>query len=619
MRGKMFVLVFIGFLLTISSAPAQDDKVLALEKYDFYHYYDYEELTSYLRDMNDAFPNLTELSTLATTDMGRSVWLLTINNPETGRAEDKPGLYIDQIHAGEVIAGMSNLYTIWYLLDNYGKDDYVTSIVDRNVWYMVPRLDMDGAEAYLKHRPAGEDPDPQDSDGDFLFDEDPTEDIDGDGFIVQMRQEDPLGEWKLSEVDPRAMVRRAPDDLDGTFYKLYAEGIDNDDDGSLNEDPFATGFLSNRNYPFNWKTEAGQGGGKSFPMQEGVTYAEVQFLYAHPNIAVYVQSHCCGRVILRPPTTGVDTEFPFTEDLQLYQIAAARALDRSGWDLATSVYEWNWPRGAPNTKRNQVYRGKDGELKNLPEVLQPEERIETEPGSGETPGFYSASGENEYQSDRGYFAWGSSLETAYNMYGIFAFADEHWAQPDYNKDGEISDLERLRWSDEEMGGAAFVDWHAFDHPTLGRVEIGGFVRHKMSPPEGELIQKECEMGNAYKIYLANLTPRLSIKSEIEDKGEGVYEVVLSVENAGFLPTALQQAQSVGISPKLALVLDVEPDDNLEILFGEEKLALAHIDGNSESAELTYIVRKKNPSDEASLRVTVAAPRAGKDTREIAIR
>jgi hypothetical protein len=619
MRAKLFALVFVGLFTAIPSVSAQSEKVLALGEYDFHHYYDYEELTRYLRDINEAFPNLTELSTLVTSEMGRDVWLLTINNPETGKAENKPGIYINQIHAGEVIAAMSNLYTIWYLLDNYGKNDYVTSIVDRNVWYFIPRLDVDGADAYLKQAPAGEDPDPTDSDGDFLFDEDPAEDIDGDGLIVQMRQEDPLGEWRLSEVDPRILIRRSPDDMDGTFYTLYSEGIDNDDDGRINEDPFATGFVSNRNYPFNWKTEAEQGGGKSFPMQEDVIYAEVSFLYAHPNVAVYIQSHCCGRVILRPPTTAVDAEFPFTQDLELYQIAAARALDLSGWNLATSVYEWNWPRGVPNTKRNQVYRGRDGNLENLPDVLQPEESLEDEPGSDRAAGFYSATGENEYLGDRGYYAWGSSLETAYNMYGIFAFADEHWAQPDYDKDGEISDLERLKWNDEEMGGAAFVDWHAFDHPTLGPVEIGGFVRHKMSPPEGARIQEECEMGNAYKIYLADLTPRLGIKSEVEDKGEGVYEVTLAVENKGFLPTALQQAQGVGITPKLALVLQVEPDDNLEVLFGDEKVALAHLEGNSESEDLTYIVRKRDLAAEASLSVTVAAPRAGQASSEIAIR
>jgi hypothetical protein len=294
--------------------------------------------------------------------------------------------------------------------------------------------------------------------------------------------------------------------------------------------------------------------------------------------------------------------------LRLYQVAAARALERSGWQLATSVFEWRFPPGTPDTKPTQVYRDKDGNLKNLPEGMRPEE--------DEEPTFYLWSGEDEYQSDRGYYAWGGSIETTYNLYGIFSFGDEHWRHPDYNGNGEISERERMKWNDEEMGGKVFVDWHSFNHPTLGEVEIGGWIRTKMSPPEGELIQKECEMGNAYKVYYAGLTPHLEIKSEIVDKDKGVYQVGITVENSGFLPTALQHAQQMGIAKPV--VLDVEPGDNLEILLGEKKLSLGHIGGNSKSEEITYIVRKKNASGRAVLNVTAAAPRAGKDTKAIAI-
>jgi murein tripeptide amidase MpaA len=470
MRGKIVFMVAIGLILAFSTAHGGADKVTALGKYDFYHYYEYEELTNYLKDINKTYPELTELSSFAKSGMGRDVWLLTINNPKTGKAEDKPGIFINQIHAGEVIAAQSNLYTIWYLLENYGKDDYITSIVDRNVWYMVPRLDVDGAEASLTGKPAGEDPDPVDDDKDFLFDEDPPEDIDKDGHIVQMRQKDPMGEWKVSEKDPRLLIRKAPDEVGGTYYKTYTEGIDNDGDGKINEDSFARGFLSNRNYPGNWKPDSVQRGGKRYPMQEGVTLAEVAFVDANPNIAIYVQSHCCGRVILRPPTTARDTEFAHRGDLRLYQVAAARALEHSGWQLATSVFEWRYPPGTPDKKRTQVYRDKDGKLKNLPDGMGPEEE--------EDSSFYRWTGEDEYLGDRGYFAWGSSLETMYNIFGVFSFADEHWRQPDYDGDGEISNSERFKWNDEEMGGTRFVDWHAFDHPTLGEVEIGGWIRAK---------------------------------------------------------------------------------------------------------------------------------------------
>ncbi len=147
--------------------------------------------------------------------------MLSINNPGTGKAEEKPGFFSNQIHSSEVIASMSCAYSIWYLLENYGKDAEVTRLVDDLSWYFVPRLDVDGAEAYLTGKPAGEDPNPEDSDGDSLFDEDPSEDIDGDGYIVQMRQKDPKGTMKISDKDPRSMIRKAPDEIGRVIHDRF--------------------------------------------------------------------------------------------------------------------------------------------------------------------------------------------------------------------------------------------------------------------------------------------------------------------------------------------------------------------------------------------------------------
>jgi len=612
MRSFSSCALTLAFLLPLQPVQGQE-KVSALGTYDFYHYYDYQELTDFLSDVNEAFPSLTSLESMAESQMGRQAWMLTINNPATGPAEEKPGIFINQIHAGEVIASTSNLFSIWYLLDNYGTDDHVTDLVDHNVWYFVPRLDVDGAEAYLTGKPAGVDPNPTDSDGDFAFDEDPAEDVDGDGHIVQMRKLDPKGDWKISGSDPRIMIRKAADETEGPFYTLYTEGVDNDGDGEVNEDGFSTGFLSNRNYPGNWQPDALQGGGRLYPMQEGITLAEVEFVASHPNIAIYVQSHCCGRVILRPPTTATDRDFPQTQDLSLFQVASARALDHSGWNLATSVFEWNYPQGVPNRKQTQVYRDKDGKLKNAPAGMFEEDE-------DEDPGLYSFQNEwHDYQGDRGYFAWGSSIETMYNMFGIFAFADEHWAHPDYDGNGTISEKERLRWNDEEMDGSMYVDWHSFDHPTLDEVEIGGWIRTRNSPPEGPLVQAESEMGNAYKIYLAGLTPRLKVKSEVSATNAevGIFQVDITVENTGFLHTALEQARALDVVDEI--MLEVWADGNLEILFGEEKAWVGHINGNSESDTISFVVRKKDPAAGAVLTVSATGQRALNDRAEVVVR
>jgi murein tripeptide amidase MpaA len=607
------IILFLGICLlaafSLSSGQRKSKKVTPLGKYDFYHYYEYDELTSFLKEMHEAYPELTEVRSLCKSDMGRDVWMFVINNPKTGAEENKPGFFLNQIHSSEVIAAMSCCYTIWDLLENYGKKGNITSAVDNLAWYIVPRLDVDGAEAYLTGKPAGEDPDPRDEDGDFLFDEDPPEDVDGDGFIVQMRQQDPEGEWKISKEDSRIMVRKAPDETDGTYYKTYSEGLDNDGDEKINEDGFRIRFLSNRNYPGNWRPTTVQGGAGRYPMEEHITRAEVDFVAAHPNIAIYVQHHCCGRVILRPPTTGPDKDFMHQQDLALYRVASARGIEYSGWDLATSVYDWNWPSGTPNKKSTQIYRDKNGKIKNAPSGMYPEDKAET---------FYDFAGFLDgCECNQGYFAWGSSLETTYDLLGIFSMGDEHWTSPDYDKDGEVTEKERLKWNDEEMDGKLFVEWHKFDHPTLGEVEIGGWNWRKTSPPEGALIQKECEMGNGFVTYLAGQAARIKIgEPEIADKQGGIFQVDIKVKNTGFLPTATQQAVELNVVEPV--LLEVAPNENVEILLGEEKVKLGQIDGYSESEKTTYVVRVKDSSLKAVLKVSAKSQRAGIDSKEIVI-
>jgi hypothetical protein len=117
------------------------------------------------------------------------------------------------------------------------------------------------------------------------------------------------------------------------------------------------------------------------------------------------------------------------------------------------------------------------------------------------------------------------------------------------------------------------------------------------------------MGNAYKIYMAGLTPRLEVKTEVSvANGEiGVYQVDITVENTGFLHTALEQAQALRVVDEI--ILEVATDQNLEILFGEAKTRIGHINGNSESQAVSYLVRKRDLSTEAALTISAKGQRA----------
>ncbi len=49
-------------------------------------------------------------------------------------------------------------------------------------------------------------------------------------------------------------------------------------------------------------------------------------------------------------------------------------------------------------------------------------------------------------------------------------------------------------------------------------------------------------------------------------------------------------------------------ERLQDLFGEEKVEIGHIDGNSESETISFVLRKRNPSANAVLTVSATGQR-----------
>src|SRR5690606_17461322 len=119
------------------------------------------------------------------------------------------------IHAGEITGCNVALYTADLLLHGYGSDNDITTLLDTRAFYIAPRVQPDGAELYLTtpitlRSSVREWPEVDDDEG--LT----PDDINGDGLVVQMRVQDPTGEWRVSEHDNRLMVKRRPDELTGT-------------------------------------------------------------------------------------------------------------------------------------------------------------------------------------------------------------------------------------------------------------------------------------------------------------------------------------------------------------------------------------------------------------------
>ena len=198
---------------------------------DFTRYYKHAELTAALRELAEAYSDLATLSSVGKSHQSRDIWLLTVTNQATGSDLDKPAFYLDDpIHAEEVAASQVVLYTAWYLLAHYGTDPLVMHLLDTRASYIFPRINPDGGEISLTtgHHWCGN--------GRYLPGDEFTQglcqmDLDGNGLIVQMRVQDPHGEGKVSDKDPRLMRLREPGEVGRTYYRLYPEGTLKEWDG----------------------------------------------------------------------------------------------------------------------------------------------------------------------------------------------------------------------------------------------------------------------------------------------------------------------------------------------------------------------------------------------------
>ncbi|MDH5715457.1 MAG: M14 family metallopeptidase, partial [Candidatus Aminicenantes bacterium] len=511
----------------------------------------------------------------------KEIWCMEITNYASGAPETKPGMYIDgNTHAGEVSGAEACLYDIYYLLTNYGKDSLVTKLLDTKVFYIIPKINPDGSDAYL--RKPGEPLDPNlkkvNDDEDGLLDEDGAEDLNGDGIISLMRIRDENGPLKTSPKDPRLMVQRGIDEK-GEWRIIGPEGIDNDKDGRINEDPSGNArTVTNRNYPAYWAPEWIQSGSGPYPLSQPEAKAQVDFILAHTNIAGIQAHHTHSGVILRPYCNLSDEHIP-PGDMRNFVAIGALGTEITGYSVMS------------------VYHG--------------------------------------FTRDKSNPRHGVFVDWAYDHFGAFAFTTEIWKAPGETGESAFEEQDEelaMKWNDKELGGKGFVDWTKFNHPQFGEVEIGGWNSNFFSQnPPGKFAEAEWKKNCLFELKHAEMLPYLKIaKVETASLGDKLIRVTATVENEGFLPTNVtEKALQNKLAKPLVVKLELE---EAELLCGDAKTEIGHIKGNSPPAAtmfglpggaapqnektVQWLVRVKGSG--ASAKITVISQKAGTASTQVSL-
>jgi len=162
-------------------------KPLVPGQIDWQHYHTSAEIEEFMRKWAQQYPDLVELYTVGKSFGGRDIWQMTLTNKRTGAHTDKPAAFFEGgRHSGEISATESAFYLMWYLLENYAKDAAIKQLLDTKAIYIKPLNNPDGSDMYrLTAQSNRSSVRPQDNDGDGLLDEDPGEDLDGDGKITR--------------------------------------------------------------------------------------------------------------------------------------------------------------------------------------------------------------------------------------------------------------------------------------------------------------------------------------------------------------------------------------------------------------------------------------------------
>ncbi len=618
-------------------------------------YHTNAEVRQILSKLQQGNPTATKIHTVSTSPGGESVQVLEIG----ANLKNVPAIFVGANFEGNVpISTEGALYLAKMLLDsaNYTKN---------LKWYILPQPNPDAAKGFFDKVKYGRTVNNFEinNDADEAVNEDGFDDLNGDGYITQIRVKDLEGTYIVSKNDPRILVKADASKGERGEYKIYDEGIDNDKDGQYNEDGEG-GINVGIGFPHLFPRDKKEAG--LWPGQTPEVYDLMKFIFDRPEIAMVftlgssdfckappkggrkgganlqsikiparyarmldadpnqtysmdevvemvksrfgpemevTPSMIAGMLGLGAAVNPLDDDLKFytklSEDYKKYLEAKKFNTDRleAPADKDGSFELWAYYHlGVPSFSMNLFTVPKVKEEKKITEgsvspddvekmttdefVALGEEKIGAFLKENNAPERFNASGIIEMMK--------SGKFTPKQMVGMMK------SMPKKEKEGELGEKDKalLAWSEKEWEGKGFVPWQKYNHPTLGEVEIGGYVPYLESTPKPDETDSLLQTQLPWLLQLSTKLPRINIAGEkLTDLGGNLYKLELYIENTGYLsyPIAMGQRNS---KPAPVVVL-LEGD--FQVMEGLKRTPLGPI-GGSQVKKLTWIIQTDKKQD-----------------------
>ncbi|CAN5641608.1 M14 family metallopeptidase [soil metagenome] len=502
-------------------------------------YLNHNDLTAAVRGLVGSHGNVATLSSLAKTDAGRDVWLLTLGRRQGRDVNTRPALLIvANLEGNHLIGSSAALFAAEHLLTQYGRDAAITTLLDERTVYVIPRASPDGAELAfsLRGHETPYKPFAGDASTGGLNAREMGRDLNGDGLVTLMRVRDPAGDMIADSLDARVLRRAERARAERGMWKVMVEGIDPD-----NIDAYvpvgSDGVNLNRNF-------------------------QHEYLYFQQHVGPHMISEVESRALA-----------DFVHDRE--NIAAV---------LTYSFYD---NLRSPPAAQRTVPQGVTGNPPNVPTNILPQDRPFFEYVSGR---FQSVTGLRGEGADN---EAGSFPQFVYYHLGLPSFTTPVWTLPPAPTGGQgravpSRDARWLSYMDS-LGVDGFVQWTPARHPTLGDVEVGGFRPNARTNPPASQIRELAEKHTEFAVWLGQQLPAVEVvETKVEPRGDNVFLVTAVIANEQYLPTQLFMGQRIRFNRPITVRL--MPAQGVTILTGNPQQQVPRLEGMGGRSTFTWLVQ-----------------------------
>ena len=559
-----------------------------------------DQVLSWIKQIEATHPGVVSSTILASSPGERPLHLIRIGKDPESKMGTNPSIFVGANFEGNrPLATEGAIFLAETILADRANFESLN-------WYIVPMGNPDAAAKFFD-LPLFEDSrndHPTNDDKDDLTDEDGVNDLNGDGWITKMRVIHPDGEWITSETDPRLMRKADPKKGEQGVYKIYSEGSDDDGDGLYNEDgPGGTNV--GINFPQLFQHYTTDGG--KFPGSTPESYAIMKFVFEHPDIAMIV-SFGSTNWCYTPPKGGRKGEADLSK-IRLSERQARRYnLDASRTYTLTELVEIFKAENPQSNIDESMIAGMLG----LGAALNPQEGdlLFYEKYTSDYKTFLKEQGVDEDRLEPAPAKDGSFELWGYFQVGVPVFSMDLWGLS--KKDSGSVDEAMLDFVDSQPGNSGFAKWEVYDHPTLGEVEIGGFVPYFCTTPPYEWADSLLNLQVPWILKLAGELPDLHIYETLTTaKGNGIYQLDIWVENRAFIPFPTDMGNRNRQPAPAVLTLEGE---QVKFISGYKRTPIPRIGGKSR-VKTTLIIQMEKPGD---IELRLESKTAGHDLQTINI-